>query len=149
MRPRVTIQHEDINSNKPVRVLCTSVRPSGSKNNSARPTPNRFKKATVQTVSVEPLRFVLENVIITNDEGTLNYNHILSLYNSRFDGSNAAILKVRYGDGLELVGQLGEENIKVVLDSFNVPISVSDSKDAKINRGGSLVFTETRVDGDD
>ena len=149
MRPIVTIQHENINNNEPVRVLCTSVRPSGSKNNSARPTPNRFKKTTVQTVSVEPLRFVLENVIITNDEGTLNYNDILSLYNSRFNGSNSAILKVRYGDGLKLVGQLGEENIRVVLDSFNVPISVNDAKDARVLRGGSLVFTETRVDGDD
>lgn len=150
MKPNVTIQHEDINGGQPVRVLCSSVRVSGSKNNSSRPTPNRMdKKTTVQTVSTEPLRFVLENLVVTFSSGTLGLDEVYSLYNSRFGGGNAAVLKVNYGAGRELKGQLGETDIKVVLDSFNAPISVNDSKDANILRGGSLVFVETRVDGDD
>ena len=142
-RPIVTITHEDINGGNPVRVYCRSIAVSGSKNNSQRPTPGRFDKNTVQTVSVENLRFALRGLRIRDDG--FQWSHWRTLYLSKFDGSNPATLNISYGDNKKLTGITGDENIKVILDSgVDLTLDTGESKDAYLPFG-SLIFVETRT----
>lgn len=143
VRPRVTLEYSEINNGNPVRVFCNSVRVAGQKNNTSRATPSRMKKSTGQTVSVEPLTFVLQGFMLTGEVGSLSYSDVLKLYRHKFSGENVVKLRVRYADGVVLTGVEGDEDIVVLLDSFNFPIDVGSSYDAKVVSGGSLTFRET------
>ena len=132
--------------NTAIKLLGQTVTPSGKKNLDVSPSANIDGPVKVQTQSYENLNFNIQGIHLTEDSGTLTFDNILTLYRHRFDNTNPAYLEVTYGDTKTLKGSDGTTTkIPVVLESFNMPLSASDSKNAYMPVG-SLTFKETKTD---
>ena len=123
-------------------IPCSSLQPSGKKNIESKPNANLDGPVEVQTNSYENLKFVLQGVHFTGEEGDLDYDDVLTLYKSKFTGTNAAKINVTYGTDKILKGLEDSTDIYVVLESFNFPIDMRESKDGYMPVG-SLIFVET------
>lgn len=129
-----------------IKVLGQSVTPSGKKNIDVSPSANIDGPVKAQTQSYENLTFQITGIHFTADSGTITYENVLTLYRHRFDNTNPAYLEVTYGDTKTLKGSDGTTTkIPVVLETFNFPISVTDSKNGYMPVG-SLTFKETDTD---
>ena len=137
------LTHTAVNGGTPVRIMCDSITPSGTKNNNKKPNANGQSMPEVQTQTYENLKYLLGGVHYTGVANQLAYTDILALYTSKYNGSNAAVLNITYGDGLVLPGLSGSTDIDVILDIFSLPISAKDSKNGKLPVG-SLTFSETK-----
>lgn len=140
MKPIITLENPDINAGVPVRVLGQTVRIKGSRNNQDDPYANGETPVEVQTQTVENLAYVLSPVWVTNAADTLTYAHVLTLYRQRYDGVNKTLLRVRYGNNVQLIGSsiTAPTAIPVVLDDFAYTLDTKEVKDAKVP---SLVLT--------
>jgi len=138
----VTLTHADIGTD--VKVLCNNVLVSGNKNNDSKPDIASDTLTEVQTQSFENPKYVLSNINITGDSGSLTYTHILNLYKLRYIGTNPVVLKIQYGAGTT-VPSLTESTsgINVVLDSFSVNFDTKETKNAYIPTA-TLTFKETK-----
>ena len=70
---------------------------------------------------------------------------MLILYKKKYDGTNYSVLNISYGatgSETDLNGLGGSTDIKVIIETPNLPISVTDSNHGKMPIG-SLTFTET------
>ncbi len=146
MTASVTLTHPSINSGVAVRILCDQVTVGGKRSNIADPNENNEgTQVQVQTQSPQNLIYTIRGVHFTNQTNTLTYAHILTLYRAKYDGtilgsSAAALFTVSYGGvdsagkysntPISLVGFDGTTtSLRVVLDDFNFPVDVKDSKD--------------------
>ena len=108
----------------------------------------RDNQAYVQTQSFENLKYVVNGIRFTNELNTLTWNDVLTLYEAKYNGSNAITLNIGYADystgNITYVnGLAASTDIDVILETATLPISVSDSKDGRLPVG-SLTFVETR-----
>lgn len=137
----LTIIDSDINSGDQTSILADSVVVSGNKNNAKQPNINS-DLVEVQTNTHENITFNVTGVHITNEEGTLTWSDVLTLYKKRYSGANSSALQIVYGEDNNLTG-LGETtNIKVILDNFRFTIDTKDSKNAYQPKL-TLMFSET------
>lgn len=139
----VLLTNTEINSGTPVRLLCTNVTVSGTKNNVQKPNANGDAEVEVQTQSYENLKYTIQGLNVTGDSDTLVYDDIKILYKQKYNGSNNSILNVTYGNGLVLSSLTGATDIPVVLtEGFSLPFNVSAIKNAAI-QVGNIAFRET------
>lgn len=124
------LTHASINSGTPVRLLCTNINISGKTNISVEPDANGNNQVEVHKQSYENLIYNISGLHFTGAANTLTYTDLLTLYRAKYGGSYApAYLTATYGDGTVLKGVDGSTtSIKVLLESFNFPISMTDSK---------------------
>lgn len=146
----VQLTHPDINSGSPVRVLCDKVTVTGSRNSQKNPNANPansglFELVEVQTQSVENPSLTISGIHYTGTSGTLTWDDVIILYETPYDGtaSTTTTLNVTYGDSTALKLLAGTSDIKVVLDTFNLPIDARDTDKAKLPIG-TLTFIETK-----
>ena len=129
-----------------IRVLGQTVTPSGKKNIDVSPSANIDGPVKAQTQSFENLTFQIQGIHYTTDANTITYENVLTLYRHKFNNTNPAYLEVTYGDTKTLKGSDGTTTkIPVVLETFNFPISVTESKNGYMPVG-SLTFKETGTD---
>jgi hypothetical protein len=142
----VKITHEDINSGNPVTVLCNSLTVSGNKTTDSTPDVNiQDGPVEVQTQSFENLNFNINGIHFTGDSNTLTWLDLLTLYKSKYDGTNAITLNVVYGLSNEKVlsGLSASSDISCVLKTISFPISVVESKNGYLPVGNiTLIETE-------
>lgn len=136
------ITQADIGTN--IKVPCSEVTISGSKNNDSKPDTSSNALTEVQTQSFENPKYVLSGVQIRPESGFLTYAHILSLYTHKYISTNPCTLNITY-DSNKTVSSLatGTAGIKVVLESFSIKFDTKDSRDAYIPTG-TLTFRETK-----
>lgn len=139
-RPKVTLQHPDINSGAAVDVLCQTVKVSGKAEVKADPYVNGGV-AEVNKQGQENLKYELKGVRLRGGTGELSYSYLLELYLASFDGSNPATLTVDFGNPEiasgpgsvqelpRMDGSVGS-GIPVVMRKFNLPLDTSESKGA-------------------
>lgn len=150
----IKVWHEDLADTKFIKAASITV--SGKKNNEDKPSANVLGPIEVQTNSVENLKLSIQGVHfipadLTSDSSTaLTWEDILTIYRARYDGTNPVYLNVVYGSGiseatLSAVTSEGSSitDIPCVLDDFNFPISVVDSREGYLPVG-TLKFTETK-----
>lgn len=142
MTSLLTLTHPEINGGDPVRIMCTSITVQGNKKNSSKPLVNAMKQSEVHTQSIDNLGYNLSNVHYVSGAGFLTWADVKKLYLMKYDGTNAATLKVVYGDDTVFTGLTDEEDIKVVLENFSFPINVNDSKHGYMPVG-NLTFKGT------
>lgn len=139
----VKITHPDINSGSPVYILCNNVTVSGTKKLDTTPNVNiQDGPVEVQTQSFENLNYSINGIHFTGESGTLTWLDLLTLYKSKYDGTNPAVLNVSYGTNVILSGLSASTDINVVLKSLNFPLSTADSKNA-YQPIGTISFVET------
>ena len=137
------------------RVLCDTVVVSGKKGMDTKPYAN-FPASTeaveVQTLPYENLKLVLQGVRFPTttadlaDASTFRYEDLLDYYSTKYDGSSGKYtLIVQYGKDVDhiLAGLGTTSGIPVVIESFNLPISASDSKKGYMPTG-TVTLSETK-----
>lgn len=143
----VRIKHTSINSGNYKTVVCDSVTVSGKKNNIKTPRANMTGALVeVQTQSFENPQYNISGIHL-NSSTNFSYADILTLYRATFSGTNPAYLQITYGTATSLIsadasGTVVE--IPVILESFNLPISASDSKNAYMPIA-NIQLVETKV----
>jgi len=139
----VTLTNTAINSGSPVRLLCNNVLVSGTKNNVQKPNANGVAEVEVQTQSFENLKYVIQGLNITGVAGTLTFDDIKILYKQKYDGTNASVLNISYGNDISVTSLSGATDIPVVMtEGFTVPFNVKTIRNAAI-QVGSITFRET------
>ena len=143
----VTLTHPSINSGTAVTVLCDQINIGGKKNISNNSYVNGTSQAEIHTQSYENLAYQVQGIHFTGGANTLTYPMLLTLYRAKYDATAATTctLNIVYGAGTTstVVGVDGSTtNIKVVMESFNFPLSVKESKNAYMPVG-SINFVET------
>lgn len=156
----VTIESTDL-SPTIKRILCSSVVIAGKRNIDAKPNANLDGPIEVQTLAFENLGISLQGVrflpsttgnldTTTSPRSTIStftYDDMLTLFKQKYNGSNAAKLKVVYGNTTlgqaTLVGLEGSSPIPVILKDFSFPIDVRDSRDGYMPMA-TLNFQETK-----
>lgn len=139
----VLLTNTAINSGNPVTVYCDVITISGDKNNNKTANANGESMSEIHTQSYENPKYVMSGIHFTGTSGTLSFDDVLTLYTQRYNGSNATVLNVTYGDNVVLSGLSGSSDIDVIMDDFSLPISARDSKDGKLPIG-RITFTETK-----
>lgn len=141
----ITLQHTGINSGTAVRILADKVTVAGKKNNTAKPDANGTDHTEVQTNTFENLKYNISGVHYdTSVANSLQYTDVLILYKEKYNRGNAATLIVTYGNSTILPNLAGETSgISVILDDFNFPIDVKDSRNGYMPIG-TLSFIETK-----
>lgn len=136
----VTLTHTDINSGSATRVLCSDVVISGKRNNDSTPDVNISETPVeVQTLAIENLKYILNDIKITNEALTLTYGDMLSLYKSQ----SPAVLNITYGMTTVLPSMTGSTSgINVLMIVPSTKLNVRDTKNAKIPIS-TLTFVET------
>lgn len=127
-------------------VPCRSIKVGGQKNLSNKPNANIAGPAEVHTQTYENLTYSVSGIyLIPNETNKTNqyidWDDIMALYKTKYNGTNPAILNITYG-GNDLVGLENSKDIKVVIDSPNMTFDTSDSKNAYMP-SGTLNFIET------
>jgi len=143
MAAKVTITQASINSGNPITIYCDAVQVSGKRTVEAKPYANIGGPVEAQTLAFENPRYALRGIRFSPDLTTLTYEQVISLYKLKYNGTNAPVLSVTYGNRT-LKGVNGTStNIKVILESFDYPVDARDSRDGYLPTG-SLVFIETK-----
>ena len=138
------LQSTSINEGTPVKILSGQVMVQGKCNNVYTPDALGLDLSEVQTNTFENLKYNISGVHLTNALNTLTYNDVLTMYKEKYSGSNYNLLTITYGNGLVLPNLSQETTgIKVILDTFSLPISAIDSKDGKLPIL-NLTFVETK-----
>ena len=138
----VTLTHEDINSGNPVTVLCNNIVIGGKKNVISTPDANGDGIVEAQTQSIENFTYVLSGINYTGAANTLTWDNVITLYKSKYDGTNYITLNVTYGS-TGLKGLEESTDIKVVVESLSLPISTVDTRNAYIPVG-TITLRETK-----
>jgi hypothetical protein len=143
----VKLTHPSINSGTAVTVLCDQINIGGKKNISNNAYVGGTVQSEIHTQAFENLGIQMQGIHFTGQTNTLTYPMLLTLYRAKYDGlaDTTCTLNVVYGSGTQttLVGVDGSTtNIKVVMESFNFPISTKDSKGAYMPVG-SINWVET------
>jgi len=126
-------------------VKCTNVVVGAKRNINATPNANIDGPVEVQTMAYENMKISLQGVHFNTAISTLDQTDLNTIITTKYDGTNPWYLTVKYGPiGSEQILQAlsGETVIPVVLESYNMPISTTDSRDAYMPVG-SLSFIET------
>jgi hypothetical protein len=141
----VTLTHPSINSGLAVTIFCDSIVITGKKNIGNEPYVAGTAQAEVHTQSFGNLAINMGGIHFTGAANTFTYPMLLTLYRAKYDKTtpNTCYLNVTYGGSTALVGVDGTTtNIKVVMESFNFPVSTKDSKNAYMPVG-SINWIET------
>jgi hypothetical protein len=133
-----------------IPVLCTSVNVSGKKSLELSPSANVEGPVKIQTQSQENLIYAIKGVHFpVNTPTVFTWQNLLELYRHKFDNTNPAYLEVTYGTFGGATNLTGQNyvltKIPVILDSFNFPIDVGDSRDGYMPVG-SITLKETGKD---
>ena len=136
------LTHEDINGGDPVKVLASGLTLSGKKHLQLKPNANINGPVEVQTQSFENLTISIQGVHFTGETDTLDWDDVLTLYQSKYDGTNYIILNVAYGSDDTYVAGLTGTDIKCVLETPSLPINMTSSRDGYLPVG-TLILRET------
>lgn len=130
MTASVTLAFSNFITAPTVAVRCNNVLVGGKKNISANPLENGNDVAKIVTKSYDNMRYTLQGVHVLQESSTIQYKDVLAMLRTKYDGTNAPILRVTYGDSTSLVATDGSTTaIPVILESFSFPIDANDSKD--------------------
>ena len=133
-----------ISSSTVRKVLCNKITVSGKANNQSNPNPNKSDLVEVQTQGFENFKYVLDGVYFDSSvSDSLTWEDVIVLYKAKYNGTNASIMNITYGDGLILNGLSESTDIKVILETPTLPIDMIDSKDGYLPKG-TLTFIETK-----
>jgi len=137
------------------KVLCNNVTISGNKNLDVKPNANIDGPVEAQTLAYENLTIVMSGVKFPftteylDDTTMFQYSDLMSMYINPYDGTDAYSLKINLGqleNSPELITGCDLTNttdIKVVLSSWNFPISATNSRNGYIPEA-TLTFKETK-----
>ena len=132
------------------RVLCDQVVVGGTKKTNSKPNANIDGPVEVQTLAFENLKISLQGVHFPTttadlaDTTTLGYSDLLTMYKSKYTGSNSYLLVVTFGKDVAytLEGLDSTAGIPVVVENFSLPIDAKASKNAYMPTG-SISLRET------
>jgi len=143
-QPSVTITHSLINSGNPVTLQCNRVTAGNKRSLNAKPNANVDGPVEVQGKASENRKISLPAVYFDTGATIVTAEEMEDLLQLEYDGTNAPILTVTYGKtGSEtLKSMTGSTSIPVILESYNYPIDVSDTKGGYMPIG-SMTFIET------
>lgn len=143
-QPSVTLTHSLINGGVPINIYCTSVGTGNKRSINAKPNANVAGPVEVQGKAVENRKITLQGVMFDTTKTIVTTEEMEDLLQLAYDGTNAPILTVTYGlTGTEtLKSMTGSTSIPVILESYNYPISVTDSRNGYMPIG-SMTFIET------
>ena len=129
-KTKVTLKHSTINGGSEIKIYCTTVVVSMNKKNVKQPNANYDQyPADVQTVGRENFKYILQGTKL--DQGDLDYETLLSLFNMEHDDSNPLILNVKYNDKWLTDSLSSTTDIPVTIDGgLSVNFSTIDSKDS-------------------
>lgn len=130
------------------KIPATVVSPSGTRNLDVKPNDNIGGPVEAETLAAENLRFPIKAVKLLETPvgasiANIGWEDVLTLYQMKYNGTNAPILNVTYGDSIQLVGLEGSTDIKVVLEDFNFDFDPTSYRDAYLPEG-TLTFRETK-----
>ena len=140
----VTITHEDLNSGSPIKVQTKSIKVNGSVNLDAEPSLTGAPPVEVHTQTSENLRYTVVGTLTneTSPTRTLLWDDLLTLYKTKYNGSNHVTLNITYGDSTTLKGLTGSADIKVWLRKPSLDLNAGSVRDAEF-QDISLEFIET------
>ncbi len=142
--PAITLTSTAFSGSSTRTVLASAVSVGLRKNITVQAPENGDNLGYVQTQSYENPRYAIRGVHFTGASGTLTYADVLNLIKLKYGDVAAPTLTVTYGTTSTLVGSDGTSTaIKVILESCDFPIDVSDSKNGYMPVA-TLNFVETR-----
>jgi hypothetical protein len=126
------------------RILGNQVTISGTKNNDTKPNANGTNLSQAITQSFENPKYVISGVKDTGVSGMLTYADVLTLYQAKYDNTNAGTLIITYGTASTVPSITSStQGAKVVLESYNITYDCTDSKNAYLPNM-TLTFVETK-----
>jgi hypothetical protein len=130
--PYVKIAHSLLTPTE-VKIYCNSVTPDWRNNIDVKPNANGTSAVEVNTLSFENPKYQINGIhFILADTNSLQFSQLQTLSKIKYDGTNAPVLKVHYGNSpndTDLVASDGvTTNIKVIVENWTFPIDVTQSK---------------------
>jgi hypothetical protein len=130
--PYVKISHSLLTPTE-VRILCNNVTVDWKNNNDSKPNANGTVVSEINTQSFENPGYNVSGIRFMADTTTLQYSHLLKLSKIKYDGTNAPILKVHYGNDIDLVASDNiSTSIKVIVENWTFPIDMLTSKNGYV-----------------
>jgi len=135
-------------------VYCDTVVVGWKNNNVIKPNANGTSVVEAQTQGFDNPIYTLQRVHLKNEgletSTDMTYNDLLTMTKNQYNGSNAITLTFTFsnsGSTETQVGSDGSSPIKVVIDTFNFPISATTEYDDGTNKFhipvGTITLRET------
>lgn len=120
---------------------------SGKKNINYDTNANGGEIVEVNTQSYENISISIQDIkLVPNSESSdtfITWDDILTLYKMNYNGTNAPVLNITYGDSTSVKGANNSTDIKVILESMDMNMNTRDVKNAYLPTV-NLNFIETK-----